>query len=464
MSTPRFSVVIPTRERADTLRHALRTCLDQDFDDYEIIVCDNHSSPATRQVVEECASSKIRYVRAAEPLAMSANWELAVSHAAGEYVLVIGDDDGLMPYALAELDRLIPKLGVRAVRWTGIYYSGPTIALTEDANYLRVPMTREIRMVEAVPGIAEAAAFRACYSTLPMLYNAAVHCSLIEELRRRAGRVFGNHYPDVYTGFALGYLSGTFASLDVPMTVAGTSGRSYGVANLFFRGKSPLDEEFRRLNEKDRLPAHPWVPDLPMFPVVPVADSFLIAKENLFPDDDRLRLDRKALAGHYVHGVRAEDEASWRQALRLVRDTFTDDTELQAWFDQTYGSHPMTTTDRIRLRNPTLGFDGSFLHLDAAALGVTNVHEAARLCEKLLNYRGKEIPYGLQSPQRSAATAEEARNALEQARHALEAARPRNEELQQQLGQKPAGLAKRLAARAYQFVRPVPRGESRKAS
>src|SRR5262249_49982060 len=77
MSTPRFSVVVPTRERADTLQSCLTTCLDQGFDNYEVIVCDNCSSPATREVVEGFASSRIKYVRAPEPLAMSDNWELA---------------------------------------------------------------------------------------------------------------------------------------------------------------------------------------------------------------------------------------------------------------------------------------------------------------------------------------------------------------------------------------------------
>ena len=52
MSGPRFSVVIPTRERADTLRFALQTCLVQNYKDYEIVVCDNCSSSATKEVVE----------------------------------------------------------------------------------------------------------------------------------------------------------------------------------------------------------------------------------------------------------------------------------------------------------------------------------------------------------------------------------------------------------------------------
>lgn len=41
MSNPKFSVIIPTRERAETLPYALRTCTDQDFDDFEVIVHDN---------------------------------------------------------------------------------------------------------------------------------------------------------------------------------------------------------------------------------------------------------------------------------------------------------------------------------------------------------------------------------------------------------------------------------------
>ena len=79
MPAVKFSVVIPTRERADTLRFALQTCLDQTFDDYEVIVSDNCSSPATKAAVDELASPKVRYVRTPEPVAMSRNWEFGVA-------------------------------------------------------------------------------------------------------------------------------------------------------------------------------------------------------------------------------------------------------------------------------------------------------------------------------------------------------------------------------------------------
>src|SRR5262245_50524366 len=192
MSVPRFSVVVPTRERADTLRSCLRTCLEQDFDDYEVVVCDNASSPATRAAVGACASPRVRYVRAPEVLAMSASWELAVSHAAGEYVTVLGDDDGLLPHALRELDRLVARTGARAVRWDAALYLWPTVCLPGEANFLSLPLGRAVRTVDGPETIRAVASFQVPYHHLPMLYNAVVHRDVLAGLRARAGRVFGN--------------------------------------------------------------------------------------------------------------------------------------------------------------------------------------------------------------------------------------------------------------------------------
>ncbi len=47
-AAPRFTIIIPTRERAATLEHALRTVTDQDFASLEIIVSDNASTDNTR--------------------------------------------------------------------------------------------------------------------------------------------------------------------------------------------------------------------------------------------------------------------------------------------------------------------------------------------------------------------------------------------------------------------------------
>src|SRR5438128_8472362 len=97
---PRFSLVIPTRDRASTLPFTLRTCLALEFDDFEIVVADNGSSDQTREIVENAGDRRIRYFRSPEPLAMSDSWDFALSHASGEYVLLLGADDELLLHAL----------------------------------------------------------------------------------------------------------------------------------------------------------------------------------------------------------------------------------------------------------------------------------------------------------------------------------------------------------------------------
>ena len=63
---------------------------------------DNCSTPAVKEAVDHCASPRIRYLRSDKLLSMVDNWNLAIGESRGEYVTIIGSDDGMMPYALRE--------------------------------------------------------------------------------------------------------------------------------------------------------------------------------------------------------------------------------------------------------------------------------------------------------------------------------------------------------------------------
>ena len=392
MTAVKFSVVIPTRERAATLRHALATCLDQEFDDFEVIVSDNDSSPATRAVVDEFASAKVRYFRTPGLLAMSSNWDFAVAHARGEYVILIGDDDGLLPHALGELDTLTRERSAKVVRWEAAYYTWPSFALPGQADYLRVPLGRGVRELAGMDVIRSVIGFQSPYTALPMLYNAAVHRSVIDELRAKAGRVFPHPVPDVYSGFAVAAVAGRFLSTDIPMTLSGQSGASNGIAVLFNRGRSAVDREFRDLNAKEGLHTDPRVPDLPVFPHVPVADSFLYSKRKLFPDAD-VEMDRRQFVTGCVANLRVANADDWREGLRRLRESLADDEAVRRWFDAELARTPFGEPPPPRLRPERMGFDGEFLHLNALEFGVTDVTKAAKLCDHILNYRFSGVAY-----------------------------------------------------------------------
>jgi len=73
-SLPTISVIVPTRDRCDTLIATLRTCLDQDYERCEIIVSDNLSNDGTKEHVAAIRDPRVRYVRTDRRLGMSQNW------------------------------------------------------------------------------------------------------------------------------------------------------------------------------------------------------------------------------------------------------------------------------------------------------------------------------------------------------------------------------------------------------
>jgi len=395
---PRFSVVIPTRERAETLRVTLATCLEQDFDDYEIVVCDNCSTPATRAVVDDLASPRIRYVRSDEPLSMTDNWNCAYANTRGEFVMFLGDDDGLMPYALRELDALVRRHQVLAVRWNWAIYTWPDIAVTDMANYLKVCLVRHERLVDSHASIIDVLAAKATVEVLPNLYHSLVSRTILERIRKATGSVFAGFYPDTFTSFAVAYLLDRHLSVSVPMTVIGVSGTSNGIATIFLRNKHPVAREFREANARRGTGVHPWVPDLPVLESI-IADSFLTAKGALFPTDQRFALDRRRLAERCVAAMPADNSTEQRSVMCIVRETLSDDPSLLAWFDKRYRE-----TGPAPIRPPAsfiparLGFDGENLHLDAAAFGVEDVAGAVRLSCDLLGLGGEPIAYDVVAP------------------------------------------------------------------
>ena len=71
---PQLSIVIPTRNRSETLKSAIESCLIQQSQDLEVLVVDNASTPDTYAVVSAFDDPRIRYLRHDEPLAMTENW------------------------------------------------------------------------------------------------------------------------------------------------------------------------------------------------------------------------------------------------------------------------------------------------------------------------------------------------------------------------------------------------------
>lgn len=93
--TPLLSVGLPVYNGLPYLEETLQSVRDAEFQDYELIVCDNASTDGTREVVEEFAreDSRIRYFRNERNIGAARNFNRSFELARGKYFRWLASDD-----------------------------------------------------------------------------------------------------------------------------------------------------------------------------------------------------------------------------------------------------------------------------------------------------------------------------------------------------------------------------------
>jgi glycosyltransferase involved in cell wall biosynthesis len=121
---PWASFCIATYRRPDRLRNALLAIAAQTIGDFEVVVSDNDPSGSSEKVVAEMADSRIRYFRNETNVGMVKNFNRALGHARGHFVVMITDDDPPYPTMLEVLHGLVQKYPGR-----GAYYGACDVAI-----------------------------------------------------------------------------------------------------------------------------------------------------------------------------------------------------------------------------------------------------------------------------------------------------------------------------------------------
>jgi glycosyltransferase involved in cell wall biosynthesis len=95
--SPSVWVGIPTYNRAATLPRAIESVLLQTHSELELVISDNASSDATREICERYANAdvRVRYLRQPVNRGPTANFNTLFQECRGDYVLMLSDDDWL---------------------------------------------------------------------------------------------------------------------------------------------------------------------------------------------------------------------------------------------------------------------------------------------------------------------------------------------------------------------------------
>ena len=99
LHTPLVTIAIPTYERLNYLKEAVASALSQSYANIEVLIGDDGSNDLLcawcREQMRE--HPQIRYQRNIRNLGLAGNWNALADTAKGEFIVIIGDDDRLLP-------------------------------------------------------------------------------------------------------------------------------------------------------------------------------------------------------------------------------------------------------------------------------------------------------------------------------------------------------------------------------
>ena len=323
MSAPFFSIVIPTRNRGEELFYTLKTCIEQDLparhgQDFEIIVSDNASSDDIRAVVARIDSPRVRYVRTDRYLSMTESWEFAVAQARGDYVGVVGTDDGYLLNTLSNVFEIIQRTKAEAVTFQGASYSWPNSPDPGNRNMLKIPHYIFPERMEESAQLVKDALRNLHYGRLPCFLNSFCKRDAIDRVRARSGRIFASFQPDVYAGFLMG---GSLPQIYVSnriMLIAGVSGQSTG-GNSFNDPEGAVAKE--HMNQFQGETLTPGLPDVLLAGPYIVDSAVKALAAAGWPNDVMTLVDFHSMMLHsYRHATSLASRDQRCAATRSLRD------------------------------------------------------------------------------------------------------------------------------------------------
>ena len=100
---PFFSIIMPAYNRAGLIGRAIRSCLVQDFEDFEIVITDDASTDGTAGAVESIRDGRIRLLRHAANRGRCPSRNTAMREARGAWFVFLDSDDELTPGGLSAI-------------------------------------------------------------------------------------------------------------------------------------------------------------------------------------------------------------------------------------------------------------------------------------------------------------------------------------------------------------------------
>ncbi len=250
---PRFTVIIPEKDRAEYLVHTLRTCMIQEYPNFDVIVSDDCSNDNSVQVARDASEldPRIRVYAHQNHLGMRDNFEFALSKVKPGYVMALGGDDGLVPGCIQRMYEIISETGKELLTWTPAGFSYPTYDGDDNIFYVRRKHSPTEILKSSTFLTQLTQTFNYQVPGCPMFYVQGVaSTNLVDKVKSRTPDhcFYYCPTPDGFSGVVLAGEVVDYAMSYEPLSIIGTTKKSQG-------------QNYRRTDEQSRKEAEEFFND-----------------------------------------------------------------------------------------------------------------------------------------------------------------------------------------------------------
>lgn len=242
---PILSIIIPTRNREKYCINAINHILSLNEMDFELVIQDNSDSHEIMDYVANLNDTRLKYHYTENRLNSLINMDFAISLANGKYVIMIGDDDTVLPTIFKVVEYAnkfnydsISQKNVIPYYWPdslGAGSSGELHIIHFSCEKEKPDLSKNLDLF-LKNGMIDYLSF-----SFPKVYHGIVSKKLLDKIKNKTGHFFGGLSPDIYSAISLSFFAQNFIVIDYPFTIGGVCHSSTTAQNMTGGHRGELD-------------------------------------------------------------------------------------------------------------------------------------------------------------------------------------------------------------------------------
>jgi glycosyltransferase involved in cell wall biosynthesis len=267
---PILSIVIPTKNRYNYLQDFVGSFVSYDSPELNLIIQDNSDIQSSEfmKFLNDLNDGRIIYNYSSGWMSVCDNCDLGIDLATGEYICMLGDDDGILFNVSLEVIKWIKKKDWDAaiVNKAEYYWPDTKHAVWKDllsGSLFYKNYTNKIIQLDPDSELKKVLELGAANTLglMPRVYHGFVKKEALLKLKLISGSYFPGPSPDMANAIGLSRVIRNYGQIDIPAVISGHSKKSTG-------GMGGEKKHHGRIEDQVHLPKNTvelWSEKIPMF-------------------------------------------------------------------------------------------------------------------------------------------------------------------------------------------------------